>query len=125
MKEKSNIKILVGLGNPGMEYRETRHNLGFQAIDYLAGRLGLELNKEKFRGLYVINTYLNQKIILLKPLNYMNNSGACIRDFVNYFQIPVENILVIYDDLSLPLGSFRYRSQGSSGGHNGIKNIIE
>lgn len=119
------MKLLIGLGNPGIEYQEIRHNLGFQVIDYLADELNIKLKKEKFRGLHATSTYLNQKIILLKPLTYMNNSGECIRDFVNYFQIPLENILVIYDDLSLPLGSFRYRLQGSSGGHNGIKNIIE
>lgn len=119
------MKLIVGLGNPGKEYENTRHNLGFRIIDHLANKLNLELKKEKNKGLYVTGNYLNQKIILLKPLTYMNNSGECIRDFVNYFQIPVENILVVYDDLALPLGSFRYRSRGSSGGHNGIKNIIE
>lgn len=124
-QEKSNVKLLVGLGNPGIEYQATRHNLGFQVIDYLTDKLNIELKKEKFRGLYTISTYLEQKIIILKPLTYMNNSGECIRDFMNYFQISGENILVIYDDLALPLGNFRYRSQGSSGGHNGIKNIIE
>lgn len=125
MKEKSNIKLLIGLGNPGIEYQDTRHNLGFQVIDYLANKLNIELKKEKFKGLYTISTYLEQKVIFLKPLTYMNNSGECIRNFMNYFRISVENMLVIYDDLSLPLESFRYRSRGSSGGHNGIKNIIE
>ncbi len=119
------MKLIVGLGNPGLEYVWTRHNLGFQVIDCLANKLGLKLGREKFRGLYTTSTYLSQKIILLKPLTYMNNSGECIRDFINYFQISIEDTLVIYDDLSLPLESFRYRSRGSSGGHNGIKNIIE
>lgn len=119
------MKLIVGLGNPGLEYTWTRHNLGFQVIDYLANELNIELKKEKFKGLYSISNHLNQKFILLKPLTYMNNSGECIRNLVNYFQIPVENILVIYDDLALPSGRFRYRLQGSSGGHNGIKNIIE
>ncbi|CAI2194040.1 16565_t:CDS:1 [Funneliformis geosporum] len=118
-------KLIVGLGNPGAEYQGTRHNLGFQVIDGLATKLNIELKKEKFKGLYTTHTYLNQRIILLKPLTYMNNSGECVREFINYFQIASENILVIYDDLTLPLGSFRYREQGSSGGHNGIKNIIE
>jgi peptidyl-tRNA hydrolase, PTH1 family len=119
------MKLIVGLGNPGAEYQETRHNLGFQTLDFLTNKLNLELKTEKFKGLYGIGTYLNQKIILLKPLTYINNSGECVRDFVNYFQIPLENILIIYDDLALPLGSFRYRQRGSSGGHNGVKSIIK
>ncbi|CAH1756012.1 2060_t:CDS:2 [Entrophospora sp. SA101] len=125
MKKESNVKLLVGLGNPGIEYQKTRHNLGFQVIAHLANKLNLPWQKEKFKGLYTTSIYLKQKIMLLKPLTYMNNSGECIRDFVNYWQIPLANILVIYDDLSLPLGTFRYRQQGSSGGHNGVKNIIE
>ena len=119
------LKLLVGLGNPGREYQATRHNLGFQVIDYLAKQLNLSWQKEKFKGLYTTGIYCQQKIILLKPLTYMNNSGECFREFVNYWKIPLENVLVIYDDLSLPLGNFRYRQQGSSGGHNGVKNIIE
>src|SRR5439155_4252021 len=103
------MKLIVGLGNPGTEYQETRHNLGFQTIDYIANKLNLELKKEKFKGLYVISDYLSQKIILLKPLTYMNNSGECIGNFMNYFKIPAENILVVYDDLALSLGDFRYR----------------
>lgn len=125
MKKESNVKLLIGLGNPGIEYQKTRHNLGFQVIDYLANKLNLSWQKEKFKGLYATSTYLQQKIMLLKPLTYMNNSGECIRDFVNYWQIPLTNILVIYDDLSLTLGTLRYRQQGSSGGHNGVKSIIE
>ncbi|KLL04282.1 MAG: peptidyl-tRNA hydrolase [Mycoplasmataceae bacterium CE_OT135] len=125
MKKESSIKLLIGLGNPGIEYQKTRHNLGFQVVDHLANKLNLPWQKEKFKGLYITSAYLKQKIMLLKPLTYMNNSGECIRDFVNYWQIPLTNILVIYDDLSLPLGTFRYRQQGSSGGHNGVKNIIE
>ena len=125
VEKEAKIKLLVGLGNPGKEYQSTRHNLGFQVINYLTGKLDLSWQKEKFKGLYTTGSYQHQKIMLLKPLTYMNNSGECIRNFVNYFQIPLENILVIYDDLSLPVGSFRYRQQGSSGGHNGIKSIIE
>ena len=125
VEKGAKIKLLVGLGNPGKEYQSTRHNLGFQVIDYLTEKLNLSWQKEKFKGLYTIGTYQQQKIMLLRPLTYMNNSGECVRNFINYFLIPLENILVVYDDLSLPLGSFRYRQQGSSGGHNGIKSIIE
>ena len=111
----------MGLGNPGKEYTWTRHNLGFLIIDQLANKLGVELNKQKFNGLY----YQFKDYILIKPQTYMNNSGECISAFMNYFQIPSEDLLVIYDDIALPFGKFRYRSQGSDGGHNGVKNIIE
>jgi peptidyl-tRNA hydrolase, PTH1 family len=111
----------VGLGNPGREYLMTRHNLGFLVIDQLAQRLGMELNKKKFQGLYCKTS----EYILLEPQTYMNNSGECISSFMNYWQISQENLLVIYDDIALPSGKFRYREQGSDGGHNGIKNVIE
>jgi len=115
------MKLIVGLGNPGREYLMTRHNLGFLVIDQLAQKLGVKLAKKKFQGLY----YKTNEFILLKPQTYMNNSGECISDFMSYWQIPQENLLVIYDDIALPLEKFRYREQGSDGGHNGIKNIIE
>src|SRR6185369_12694942 len=115
------MKLIVGLGNPGTEYENTRHNLGFIIIDSLAKELGGELTKKKFNGFY----YQTQDFILLKPQTYMNNSGDCISAFRNYFAIPLDNLLVIYDEISLPLGKFRYRLQGSASGHNGVKNIIE
>ncbi|MCE8162985.1 MAG: aminoacyl-tRNA hydrolase [Candidatus Moeniiplasma glomeromycotorum] len=115
------MKLLVGLGNPGKEYENTRHNLGFWVIDRLAQKLTLKLEKKKFNGLYCRTS----EYILLQPQTYMNNSGECIQAFMNYFQIPLDNLLVIYDEINLSPGSFRYRSQGSAGGHNGIKNIIE
>jgi PTH1 family peptidyl-tRNA hydrolase len=99
------MKLIVGLGNPGKEHENTRHNLGFAVIDQLAAKLNVELNKKKFNGLY----YQSTKYILLKPQTYMNNSGECIVAFLNYFHIPVDNLLVIYDDIALPVGSFRYR----------------
>lgn len=115
------MKLIVGLGNPGREYLMTRHSLGFLVIDQLAQKLGVELTKKKFQGLYCkTNEY-----ILLKPQTYMNNSGECILAFISYWQVPQENLLVIYDDIALPSGKFRYREQGSDGGHNGMKNIIE
>ncbi|CAG8447780.1 11333_t:CDS:2 [Racocetra fulgida] len=115
------MKLIVGLGNPGKEYENTRHNLGFIIVDRLVQKLNVELSKKKFNGLYCRTS----EYILLQPQNYMNNSGECIRAFLNYFRIPVDNLLVIYDDIALPLGKFRYRSQGSAGGHNGVKDIIE
>ena len=115
------MKLIVGLGNPGKEFENTRHNLGFIIIDQLASKLKVELNKKKFKGLY----YQTSEYILLKPQTYMNNSGECVLAFLNFFQIPLNNLLVIYDEVALPLGKFRYRGQGSDGGHNGIKNIIK
>ena len=115
------MKLIVGLGNPGKEYENTRHNLGFIIINNLAQKLKVELNQKRFNGLY----YQTSEYILLKPQTYMNNSGQCIVAFLNYFRIPLDNLLVIYDDIALPLGKFRYRQQGSDGGHNGVKNIIE
>lgn len=117
----SSVKLIVGLGNPGQEYENTRHNLGFVIIDQLANKLGIDLNKKKFNGFY----YRANDYILLKPQTYMNNSGECIIAFLNYFRIPVNNLLVIYDDIALSLGNFRYRLAGSAGGHNGMKNIIK
>ena len=115
------MKLIVGLGNPGKEYESTRHNLGFWVIDQLANKVNIELNKRKFNGLY----YQTGEYILLKSQTYMNNSGECIAAFLNYFHIPLDNLLVIYDEIAFPLGKFRYRHQGSDGGHNGMKNIIE
>src|SRR3954464_15834807 len=104
------MKLIVGLGNPGQKYLATRHNLGFVIIDQLAKNLEVELNRKKFNGLYYQKT---QEYILLKPQTYMNNSGECIVEFLNYFQIPSSDLLIIYDDIALPLGKFRYRLQGS------------
>ena len=115
------MKLIVGLGNPGKEYENTRHNLGFIIIGQLANKLNVELNKKKFNGLYCQTS----EYILLKPQTYMNNSGECIVAFLNFFRIPLDNLLVIYDDIAFPLGKYRYRCQGSAGGHNGVKNIIE
>ena len=115
------MKLLVGLGNPGLKYTNTRHNLGFWIINKLAHQLKVKINKKKFNGLY----YKNDNFILLKPQTSMNNSGECILAFAEHFHIPCENILVIYDEIAFSVASFCYRSQGSAGGHNGIKNIIE
>src|SRR5438128_4431426 len=104
------MRIIVGLGNPSSEHKNTRHNLGFMVIDYLTEKLGIELEQKKFNGLY----YQDQDFILLKPQTYMNNSGECVWSFLNYFAIPLDNLLVIYDEIALPVGKFRYRAQGSA-----------
>jgi len=119
------VKLIVGLGNPGKEYELTRHNVGFQTIDRISERWRIPLTKTKFQGLYGQGTVKGQKVMLLKPLTYMNRSGEAIAPVIRYFKIPLENFVVIYDDLDLPTGKIRLRLKGSSGGHNGIKSIIE
>ena len=113
------MKLIIGLGNPGREYATTRHNIGFMAIDKLCSSF-----KNKFNGLYGEVIINGEKIILLKPLSYMNLSGEVIRKYVDYYNIDIDNILVICDDLDMDVGKIRLRSKGSSGGHNGLKNII-
>ena len=117
------MKLIVGLGNPGKEYQNTRHNVGFMAIDKIAEYLKVEISKEKFSGLYCKTTYNDEQIILLKPQKYMNLSGEVVRPFVDYFKIPIENILIISDDLDLPSGKLKLKYKGSCGGHNGLRNI--
>lgn len=117
------IKLIVGLGNPGKEYEKTRHNVGFMAIDNFTSKRNVKFNKEKFKGIYAEEKIGDDKIIYLKPQKYMNLSGEVVADFVNFFKINKEDILIISDDLNLPFGKIRIRSHGSSGGHNGLKNI--
>ncbi|MDR3214894.1 MAG: aminoacyl-tRNA hydrolase [Bacilli bacterium] len=118
------MKLIVGLGNPGKEYENTRHNMGFMALDLLLAQYHIELNKRKFNGLYYQGEINNEKIIILKPQTYMNLSGECVSQFSNFFKIPIENIIIIYDDMDTLIGKIRIRSQGSSGGQKGIQNII-
>ena len=115
--------LIVGLGNPGKEYENTRHNMGFHFLDCFAKENNIEINKEKFHGLYGEGRIDNEKVILLKPQQYMNLSGEAVKKFVDYFEIDLDHLLIIHDDLDLPLGTFRLRKQGSSGGHNGLKDI--
>lgn len=119
------MKLIVGLGNPGIEYKNTRHNIGFIYINMFAESLNKKIDKEKFNGLYDSFTLNNEKIILLKPLSYMNLSGEVVSEFVKFFKINTEDILVISDDLDMNLGKIKLKQNGSSGGHNGIKNIIQ
>jgi peptidyl-tRNA hydrolase, PTH1 family len=117
------LKLIAGLGNPGKDYEHTRHNIGFMIIDELAERLNIRLDKTKFNGLYGQGVVHGEKVILLKPLTYMNLSGESIRPLMDYYDIDIEDFLVIYDDLDLPQGKIRLRTKGSAGGHNGIKSI--
>lgn len=118
------MKLIVGLGNPGKQYDQTRHNIGFTVIDELAKRFHIDLDQAKFKGLYGSTIINGEKIFLLKPLTYMNLSGESIGPFMDYFQIDLDDLLVIYDDLDLPVGKIRLRQKGSAGGHNGIKSAI-
>lgn len=117
------MKLIVGLGNPGKEYEKTRHNIGFMAIDTFANQYGLTFNKTKFDGLYTEGIIEGEKIILLKPQKYINLSGDVIREFVNYYKIELEDILILCDDMDLEVGTFKLRYKGGSAGHNGLKNI--
>ncbi len=117
--------LIVGLGNPGKEYERTRHNCGFQAIDILAEKLGCKIDKSKFQGLYGQTTYKGKKLYLLKPLTFMNLSGRSVLQLSAYFNIPPSRIIVLFDDISLQPGRLRIRADGSAGGHNGIKSIIQ
>lgn len=118
------MKLIIGLGNPGKAYDHTRHNIGFDVIDELANKWGAPLNQSKFNGMYATIHRPEGKVMLLKPLTYMNLSGECVRPIMDYFDIDVEDIIVIYDDLDLETGKLRLRQKGSAGGHNGIKSLI-
>lgn len=115
--------LIVGLGNPGTDYKKTRHNMGFMALDYIATKMNLNFNREKFGGIYTETFFQNEKVILLKPQKYINLSGEVIKKYLDFFKIPIENLLVISDDLDQPFGKLKIKYKGSSGGHNGLKNI--
>ena len=115
---------MVGLGNPGQKYEHTRHNMGFLTVDLLAEQLNVKLNKVKFKSAYNIVRFGGQKCLVMKPQTYMNLSGEAVHEAVQFYKIPADHVLVIYDDVSLPVGKLRVRPTGSAGGHNGIKNII-
>lgn len=117
--------LVVGLGNPGKQYEKTRHNCGFRVVDILADMLGCKIDKGKFQGLYGQTVYGGKKLYLLKPQTYMNLSGKSVLQLSAYFGIPPQRIIVIFDDISLPPGRLRIRADGSAGGHNGIKSIIQ
>lgn len=117
------IKLIVGLGNPGKKYSNTRHNMGFDVLDNVAKKLGITTWKERYGGLY-FDTYIDMsRVIFLKPQKFINLSGDVMIEFVRFFGIALDDIIVISDDLDLPLGSLKLKLRGSSGGHNGLKNI--
>ena len=116
--------LIVGLGNPGKEYDGTRHNIGFETIDYISKKYNIDVNRTKFKGTFGEGFINNKKVVLLKPSTYMNLSGESIREAINFYKLENEEVLVIYDDISLEVGKIRIREKGSAGGHNGIKSII-
>lgn len=117
--------LIVGLGNPGQEYERNRHNVGFHCLDLLANRHGLSFGKKQRAAVLAMGRIAGQRVILLKPQTFVNLSGKAVSEIARFYQASVENILVIYDDLDLPQGATRLRPGGGSGGHNGIKSIIE
>ena len=117
------MKLIVGLGNPGRNYSKTRHNIGFMAIDKLCDYFNVKLDSKKFNGLYAQFSYKDEKVILLEPQKYMNLSGEVIRPYIDFFKINIDDILIICDDLDMEVGNIRLRYKGSSGGHNGLKDI--
>lgn len=119
------MKLIVGLGNPGKEYEQTRHNCGFRVVDSLADELGLDFNREDFDGSYVKFKLDDEDIILFKPMTYMNLSGTAVQKIVHFFKIKLEDIVVVFDDLAIKPGDIRLRLNGSSGGQKGMQNIID
>ena len=122
--KKSDSWLIVGLGNPGKEYERTRHNCGFRALDLLANKLGCKVDKGKFQGLYGQVSYGGVKLLLLKPMTYMNLSGDSVREICSFFKVAPEKVIVICDDIALETGKLRIRAKGGAGGHNGLKSII-
>lgn len=121
---ENEIFLFVGLGNPEEKYLKTRHNTGFRAVDFFANKNGFAIEKNNFNALYTKVKYKNKTLILAKPLTYMNNSGEAVYALKQFFKIDIKNIVIIYDDMDLNVGTIRLREKGSSAGHNGIKSII-
>ena len=117
--------VIAGLGNPGKEYEETRHNMGYKAIDVLSSSENIEVRRNKFHSLFGRGTIAGKKVILVKPETYMNRSGIAVREAAMYFDVAPENLIVIYDDIDLPAGSIRIRKSGGAGTHNGMKSVVQ
>ncbi len=115
---------IVGLGNPGKEYDKTRHNVGFDVLDFIAEKYNIDINRTKFKGVVGEGFIEGRKVVLLKPSTYMNLSGESVRELLDFYKLSPEEIVIIYDDISLEVGRLRIRGKGSAGGHNGIKSII-
>lgn len=118
------MKAIIGLGNPGRDYKWTRHNVGFEVINKLAYDYNIDMNKEKYKALTGEGRIGMEKVILIEPLTYMNLSGESVREFVNFYKLQPKDIIVVCDDINLPVGSIRIRAKGSDGGQKGLRNII-
>ncbi|KMY48162.1 aminoacyl-tRNA hydrolase [Peribacillus loiseleuriae] len=118
------MKLIVGLGNPGRQYEKTRHNIGFEVIDELSKKWSIPLDQAKHKGIYGSGSVNGERVLLLKPLTYMNLSGESISAVMNFFKLENDDLVILYDDLDLPPGRIRLRQKGSAGGHNGIKSTI-
>lgn len=125
MNEVGILKMIVGLGNPGNKYDNTKHNVGFNTVERLASELKLNIAKNEFSALTASTKINGEKVLLVKPLTFMNDSGRAVGDLMRYYQVSPAEIAVIQDDLDMPLGKLRLRTHGASGGHNGIKSIIK
>ena len=123
-KGEQTMKLICGLGNPGKKYEQTKHNMGFQVIDRLEETYHIPVNKIKHRALEGNGIVAGEKLVLLKPQTFMNLSGESVKEAMQFYKLSVEDLIVIYDDISLPVGAVRIREKGSAGGHNGMKNII-
>ena len=117
--------LIVGLGNPEEEYAKTRHNMGFEVINKLSEKYNISLSKTKFKGVYGTGTIEGEKVILLKPQTYMNLSGDSIIEFVNFYKIPLENVIIIYDDIDTDIQKIKIRKKGGPGSHNGMKSVVQ
>lgn len=117
------MKLIVGLGNPGKDYENTRHNMGFMFVDKCTSEFGIEFSKEKFGGKYAETIINGEKVLFLKPQKYINLSGNVIREYINFFKLDLNDVLIIHDDMYTEAGKFKIRYKGSSAGHNGLKNI--
>ncbi len=117
--------IVVGLGNPGTEYEKTRHNAGFRAIDRMSAGAGARIDRAKFHALVGETVIAEKRVLLMKPQTFMNHSGIAVKEAMDFYKVGAENVLVLFDDISLPVGKLRIRRSGSAGGHNGVKSLIE
>lgn len=125
MCKEKNMYLIVGLGNPEPEYSRTRHNMGFDVINQLARKYEIELSRNNYKGIYGTGIIEGQKVILVKPQTFMNASGECVREYAKFYKIPLENILVVYDDMDTEIASIRIRPKGGAGSHNGMKSMIQ
>ena len=116
--------MIVGLGNPGRQYQQTRHNVGFVAIDELSYRHSIRMNKNKFKAVFGEGNIGGSRVMLVQPQTFMNNSGEAVRDIMDFYKVPVQKIILVYDDIDLELGKLRIREKGSAGTHNGMRSVV-